>query len=41
MKSFVLMLVAALGIAAGTAAMSSPANADVHLYPPSQNNGQG
>ncbi len=41
MKSFFLMLVAAFGIAAGTAAISSPAVAAVHLYPPTQDNGRG
>jgi hypothetical protein len=41
MKSLFLMLVAALGITAGAAALSTPAFADVHLYPPSQENGRG
>jgi hypothetical protein len=42
MKSLFLMLVAALGITAGAASLSSSAFAsNVHLYPPSQENGQG
>ncbi len=41
MKSLFLMLVAAFGIAVGTAALTSPASAAVHLYPPTENNGRG
>jgi hypothetical protein len=40
MKSLFLMLIAALGITAGAATMSTSANAsDVHLYPPFEDNG--
>lgn len=42
MKTLFLTLVAALGITAGAAIMSNSAFAsNVHLYPPTQDNGQG
>ncbi len=40
MKSLFLLLVAALGISAGAATLSTSARAsDVHLYPPFESNG--
>jgi hypothetical protein len=42
MKTLILTLAAFLGITAGAAGLATHAfAADVHLYPPAENNGQG
>ena len=42
MKKFVLATLAVLGVVLGTVSLTAPANANqVHLYAPSEGNGQG
>lgn len=42
MKTMLLTIAAVIGIALGAGVMSPPAHAsNVHLYPPSDDNGQG
>lgn len=42
MKTLIVTLAAFLGITAGAAGLATHAfAADVHLYPPTENNGQG